>query len=241
MPHYPLNLTREAIAKVTTCPRTIKAFDAVAPSGTLLISDVNEHASLLRGPLAEYEAWLVDEGLLPPIFAADTDGCAVAGWGGIAAVGSYGSATAGEYSMATAGHHGVAVVGDYSAAVVGDYGVATGGQCSMAVAEYRGSATAGDRGTAISGDHGSATAGNCGAAVVGLEGVVSAGRDGVLICFWRDPYAADRLRVAVAYVGEDGIEPDTPYRLDTSTNPPRFVRVEDGEGAGDGFGGGGDA
>ena len=57
-----------------------------------------------------------------------------------------------------------------------------------------GSATAGYRGTATAGDYGTATAGDYGTVCVK----------------WWD---GDRYRLVVGYVGEDGIEPNTPYRV----------------------------
>ena len=57
-----------------------------------------------------------------------------------------------------------------------------------------GSATAGYRGSATAGYYGTATAGDCGT-----------------VCIkWGD---GDRYRLVVGYVGEDGIEPNTPYRV----------------------------
>ena len=57
-----------------------------------------------------------------------------------------------------------------------------------------GSATAGYRGSATAGYYGTATAGDCGT---------------VCIKWWD----GDRYRLVVGYVGEDGIEPNTPYRV----------------------------
>jgi hypothetical protein len=64
---------------------------------------------------------------------------------------------------------------------------------------------AGDYGTAQAGDYGTAQAGNYGTAQAGNWGTL-------VIKHWDD--AADRSRLMVAYVGEDGIEPNIPYKLD---------------------------
>ena len=98
---------------------------------------------------------------------------------------------------ATAGYRGTATAGDRGTATAGDGGTATAG--------YRGTATAGDGGTATAGDRGTATAGDGGTATAGDGGVLA-------IKYWDD--VAERIRVALAYVGEGGIEAGKPYRLD---------------------------
>ena len=60
----------------------------------------------------------------------------------------------------------------------------------------RGTATAGYRGTATAGNYGTATAGNYGE---------------IRIQWWDSK--AQRYRTKIGYVGEDGIKPDTAYRL----------------------------
>ena len=60
----------------------------------------------------------------------------------------------------------------------------------------RGTATAGYRGTATAGESGTATAGNYGE---------------IRIQWWDSK--AQRYRTKIGYVGEDGIKPDTAYRL----------------------------
>ena len=72
----------------------------------------------------------------------------------------------------------------------------------QAVVGYGGTANAGDGGTATAGDGGTATAGYCGTANAGKHGEIR-------IRYW-DP-KSERYRVAVGYVGEDGIEPNTAY------------------------------
>ena len=60
--------------------------------------------------------------------------------------------------------------------------------------------TTGDYGTATAGDCGTATAGNCGTATAGDYGTVAVR--------WHD---GNRYRLAVGYVGEDGILRNVPY------------------------------
>lgn len=66
-------------------------------------------------------------------------------------------------------------------------------------------------GTATAGDDGTATAGYRGTAIAGYGGTATAGNRGTLIITW---YDGARSRWAVGYVGEGGIKPDTPYRVD---------------------------
>ena len=79
-------------------------------------------------------------------------------------------------------------------ATAGDYGTATAG--------YGGTATAGDRGTVTAGDRGTVTA--------GYGGTATAGDRGRIQIEWWD---GNRYRISTGYVGENGIKPDTAYRL----------------------------
>ncbi len=90
-----------------------------------------------------------------------------------------------------------------------------------ASAGYGGTASAGDYGTASAGYKGTASAGYRGTASAGDWGTASAGEWGELHIRWWD---GTRYRTAVAYVGEDGIEPRVLYRLDAEH---KFVRVEE--------------
>ena len=84
-----------------------------------------------------------------------------------------------------------------------------------------GTATVGDYGTATVGYKGTATVGNSGIATVGEYGTVTGGENAELRIRWYD-YGADRDRTAIAYVGENGIKPNTPYRLN---DEHQFVEV----------------
>jgi hypothetical protein len=94
------------------------------------------------------------------------------------------------------------LLGALQPATAGDRGIATAGHEGTATAGYEGTATAGDRGTATAGDRGTATAGHWGTATAGYEGRI-------LVTFWD----GNRCRVAVGYVGEDGIEANVPYHV----------------------------
>ena len=104
----------------------------------------------------------------------------------------------------------VACVGDRK--TVTDFMAANG--CVEGV--VGGTATAGDGGTATAGDWGTATAGDWGTATAGEGGTATAGYGGILnILYWN----GKRYRVAVFYVGEDGIEPNVAYGADESGKP----------------------
>jgi hypothetical protein len=152
---------------------------------------------------------------------AGDGGAATAGYRGTATAGDSGTATAGNSGTATAGDSGTATAGDRGAATAGNSGTATAGNSGTATAGDRGTATAGYRGTATAGYRGTATAGDGGAATAGYRGTATAGDRGELRIRWYD-YKADRHRLAVAYVGEDGIEPNVAYRLD---DEHKFVRA----------------
>jgi len=153
-------------------------------------------------------------------------GTATAGYRGTATAGEYGTATAGEYGTATAGDRGTATAGYGGTAIAREYGTATAGDCGTATAGYSGTAIAGDRGTATAGYGGTATAGDCGTAIVGDRGTATAGDRGTATAGYRGTatagdggtvlirfYDGNRYRIIAGYVGEDGIEPNTPYRV----------------------------
>lgn len=177
-------------------------------------TDAKQAAEILSGPLATYVAWAVSVGAPPMRITAGNGGTAVAG----------------DEGGATAGHEGTAIAGDDGTAVVGSYGTASAGDGGKATAGYRGTATVGFQGTAIAGRFGAAIAGYKGTAIVGdggtatveLEGTAQAGDGGTLVFEWFD---GSRYRIAVGYVGENGIKANTPYCVVDG----RLVEVTDAE------------
>ena len=82
---------------------------------------------------------------------------------------------------------------------------------AVVTAGYGGTATAGNSGTATAGNRGTATAGYWGTATAGYGGTATAGKMGIIsIRHWN----GKRYRLIVGYVGEDGIEANTPYRVE---------------------------
>ncbi len=140
-------------------------------------------------------------------------GTATAGYKGTATAGNEGTATAGYEGTATAGYKGTATAGDKGTATAGDWGTATAGDW--------GTATAGDKGTATAGDWGTATAGDWGTATAGYKGTATAGKKGeIQIRYWDEK--TERYRTVIGYIGEDGLEPDVPYKLNADR---KFVRA----------------
>lgn len=86
------------------------------------------------------------------------------------------------------------------------HAAATGNSGHAAATGYSGHAAA-------TGDYGAA-------AVLGYDGRAKAGKDGVIAVAWSD---GKRPRLAVGYVGEDGIEADTWYR---ATKAGKLVKAK---------------
>ena len=122
-----------------------------------------------------------------------------------------GTATAGDYGKATAGFGGTANVGDWGTANAGEGGTATAGYNGTANAGFGGTATAGIWGKATAGDYGTVNALDYGTANAGIGGKIS-------IDYWD----GTRSRTKGGYIGEDGLEPNTPYKLDETFN---FVKA----------------
>ncbi|WP_218777800.1 DUF7666 domain-containing protein [Pseudomonas aeruginosa] len=152
---------------------------------------------------------------------AGDKGTATAGDTGTATAGDWGTATAGDKGTATAGDKGTATAGNWGTATAGDKGTATAGNWGTATAGNWGTATAGNWGTATAGDKGTATAGDEGTATAGDKGTATAGEKGeIRIRYWDEK--ADRYRTFIGYIGEDGLEPDVPYKLNADR---KFVRA----------------
>ncbi|HBO2877359.1 TPA: hypothetical protein RQ790_000706 [Pseudomonas aeruginosa] len=139
-------------------------------------------------------------------------GTATAGYKGTATAGYKGTATAGNWGTATAGYKGTATAGNWGTATAGNWGTATAGNWGTATAGNWGTATAGDEGTATAGDEGTATAGYKGTATAGYKGTATAGEKGeIRIRYWDEK--TERYRTVIGYIGEDGLEPNVPYKL----------------------------
>lgn len=104
---------------------------------------------------------------------------------------------------------------------VGDGGITVAGKNVIAIAGCNGIATAGKYGTAVAG-HG-------GVAMVGHGGIATAGYEGAVIVHYWDERAR-RMRLAVGYTGEDGLEPCRYYRVEGGKLVPADDEAPDKEG-----------
>jgi len=142
-------------------------------------------------------------------------GTSTSGYQGTSTSGNYGTSTSGYYGKSTSGNYGKSTSGDGGASISGDngtstsdmFGISISGDYSKSVSSYCGNSTSGDYGKSTSGDNGTSTS--------GIGGTSTSGIGGTLIIKW---YDGSRLRTAVAYVGENGIEPNVAYKLDRQGN-----------------------
>jgi len=125
--------------------------------------------------------------------------------------GGAGRAIAGGTS--TSGNYGTSTSGDSGTSTSGDYGTSTSGYRGTSTSGDSGTSTSGDSGTSTSGDYGTSTSGDSGTSTSGNYGTAMSGDGGILELRYWDA-KAKRYRVVVGYVGEDGLEPNVPYRLD---------------------------
>ena len=127
------------------------------------------------------------------------------------------------------GDHQTAAVGPLGTATSGDLGTSTSGNSGNSTSGYGGTATSGDWGTATSGDWGTATSGDLGTSTSGYGGTSTSGYGGTSTSGERGEIQiryydlkAERYRTAVGYVGEDGIEANVAYKLDSDH---KFIKV----------------
>jgi hypothetical protein len=113
--------------------------------------------------------------------------------------------TGGYYSTLTGGDGSTLTGGHYSTLTGGDGSTLTGGDGSTLTGGYRSTLTGGDRSTLTGGDGSTLTGGD--------RSTLTGGECSTLQVKWWD-HVASRERIATAYVGEDGIEANTAYKLD---------------------------
>jgi hypothetical protein len=89
----------------------------------------------------------------------------------------------------------------------------TGGYGSTNTGGYGSTNTGGDHSTNTGGDHSKNTGGDHSKNTGGVGSTAKSGDLGVIAVDWWD---GKRRRIAVGYVGEDGIKPNTFYRCDES-------------------------
>jgi hypothetical protein len=120
--------------------------------------------------------------------------------------------TSGDWGTSTSGYEGTSTSGNRGTSTSGNRGTSTSG--------YGGTSTSGYEGTSTSGYWGTSTSGNRGTSTSGNRGTSTSGNGGILQIKW---YDGNRYRIATAYVGENGILPNVPYRLNDAGE---FVRAD---------------
>jgi hypothetical protein len=123
------------------------------------------------------------------------------------------------YAKRMVGDNGVAVSGNDGTSISGNDGTSISGNYGTSISGESGTSTSGDRGTSTSGDRGTSTSGYYGTSTSGDYGTSISGIGGRLVIEW---YDGSRYRLATAYVGENGIEPNVAYKLDDKGN---FVKA----------------
>ena len=92
-------------------------------------------------------------------------------------------------------------------------GTSTSGDRGTSTSGDGGTSTSGDGGTSTSGDWGTSTSGDRGTSTSGNWGTSTSGDGGTIVIQYYDA-AANRYRLKVGYIGEDGLKANTAYRLE---------------------------
>ena len=146
---------------------------------------------------------------------------------GIAISADYGTATGDIGSIAIAGYHSMATTRECGIAITGAHGTAVAGSQGIAKTSNEGLAVVdGSDGTALAGIKGVASVGENGIAAASEEGIVIGGEGSVLILDGAISMVPFKRQKYVAIVGQDGIKPNTRYRLNGMN---QFVEAPDGE------------
>jgi len=117
--------------------------------------------------------------------------------------------TGGNYATVTGGNYAT-VTGGYGATVTGGHGATvTGGNYATVTGGDNATVTGGDYATVTGGGNATVTGGHRATVTGGYEATVTGGDNATLLLSFYN----GRKRVVTAYVGENGIKPNTPYRL----------------------------
>jgi len=128
--------------------------------------------------------------------------------------------TGGNYSTLTAGSYSALTAGDFSTLTAGHYStLITGNQCAL-IAGNDSTLTAGVNSTLTAGFYSKLTAGNDSTLTAGVNSTLTAGNRSRLCCeHWDND---NKIRLAIAYVGENDIKPNQAYRVN---NKGEFYEV----------------
>ena len=138
------------------------------------------------------------------------DYATVTGGYGATVTGGYGATvTGGDNATVTGGDNATVTGGNYATVTGGDYATVTGGRRATVTGGDNATVTGRDYAT-VTGGYGATVTGGYGATVTGGDNATVTGGDNatLLLSFYNG-----RKRVVTAYVGENGIKPNTPYRL----------------------------
>jgi hypothetical protein len=127
--------------------------------------------------------------------------------------------TGGDYSTVTGGVDSTVIGGVDSTVTGGDYSTVTGGAGSTVTGGVDSTVTGGDYSTVTGGAGSTVTGGVDSTVIGGVDSIITGEHGSALSIKWYDSF---RPRITVAYVGEDGIEPNVPYKLDANR---KFVRA----------------
>ena len=124
----------------------------------------------------------------------------------------FASRKANDCEIATAGDYGTAVAGKGGTAVSRYKGTSVAGQGGIAKSGFHGTSIAGDYGIAMVDNHGTAISGFRGTSIAGAYGAAMAGIKGIIHIEY---FYGEGSRLAIGYIGIDGLKPDVKYVLDT--------------------------
>ena len=125
---------------------------------------------------------------------------------------SRGTSISGRYGTSISGGWGKSISEDYGTSTSGYYGESISGNFGRSTSERNGHSISGHQGVSITEEYGHSTSGNYGMSIAGDEGMAQAGEHGILIIkYWSISHAIFKIRTA--HVGENGIKPNTAYRL----------------------------
>ncbi|HET8687754.1 MAG TPA: hypothetical protein VFM18_13970 [Methanosarcina sp.] len=115
------------------------------------------------------------------------------------------------------GYEQSAMGGNYSVLTSGNYSTLTGGDCSTL--------NGGNGSTLNGGDCSTLTGGEDSTLTGGIGSTLTGGDCSTLSIKWFD-HETNRYRISIAYVGEDGIEPNVAYKLD---DKGKFIKASKGK------------
>jgi len=136
---------------------------------------------------------------------------------GIASSAYFGHSTSLNFGHSISERNGTSISGKFGQSTSGEFGQSTSGDCGTSISGDYGTSISGICGYSISGDYGTSISKNRGTSQTGFYGIATSEEHGILIIHWWDTINLKR-KISIAYVGENGIKPNTPYKLDKDGN-----------------------